>query len=138
MKIAKNIHLEFTKAVLPHLRPKQHLKMKCKWKPFQKTKLLKLLLKELMHIHLNLVLAFFLLLIILGVPLSDKNATRSEPNKSAIDLAVKALKEKERSQKSYLITTIMNRPASSSIVAYHPKEQKKAVADVFFMYFSHN
>lgn len=35
----------------------------------------------------------------IGVPLSG-GSTRSEPNKSAIDLAVKALKEKER-QKGY-------------------------------------
>ena len=35
----------------------------------------------------------------IGVPLSG-GSTRTEPNKSAIDLAVKALKEKER-QKGY-------------------------------------
>lgn len=35
----------------------------------------------------------------IGVPLSE-GSSRTEPNKSAIDLAVKALKEKER-QKGY-------------------------------------
>ncbi|KNB42821.1 hypothetical protein JH06_4788 [Blastocystis sp. subtype 4] len=50
-----------------------------------------------------------------GVPLSG-GSTRTEPNKSAIDLAVKALKEKER-QKGPM--------PSSSIVAYKPQEEKK-------------
>lgn len=34
-----------------------------------------------------------------GVPISTETATRTEPNKSAIDLAVRALKEKERKLK---------------------------------------
>ena len=34
-----------------------------------------------------------------GVPLSAENATRTEPTKSTIDLAVKSIKEKERQQK---------------------------------------
>ncbi|KAK8823710.1 hypothetical protein WA538_000759, partial [Blastocystis sp. DL] len=54
-----------------------------------------------------------------GVPLSGGSA-RSEPKKSAIDLAVKALKEKERSKKP---------TSSTSLVAYNPQEQPKEATD---------
>ena len=75
---------------------------------------------------------FFFFLNLVGIPLSENNGIRSEPNKSAIDLAVKALKEKERAQKSFFILILINRHTSSSIVAYKPKEQKKVISDVFF------
>lgn len=41
-------------------------------------------------------------LLLQGVPLGDSTTVRTEPNKSAIDLAVKALKEKERQQKQVI------------------------------------
>ena len=49
-----------------------------------------------------------------GVPLSAENATRTEPTKSTIDLAVKSIKEKERQQKS-----------NTGIVVYKPREEHK-------------
>ena len=69
-------------------------------------------------------------LTVVGVPLSETTATRTEPNKSAIDLAVKALKEKERQHKSEWSRFITARPTTSSIVAYKPKEEHKTVHDV--------
>lgn len=66
--------------------------------------------------------------------MSDTTATRTEPNKSAIDLAVKALKEKERQHKLSLSFPVMARPATSSIVAYKPKEEHKTVHDVMFTF----
>ena len=133
MNIVKNIHHEFIKRLLHHLLLKQQLRMKCKWNLFQKKKLQRLLLKELIHILLNQVLLFFFFLNLVGIPLSENNGIRSEPNKSAIDLAVKALKEKEHVQKSFFTLILINRPTSSSIVAYKPKEQKKAISDVFLI-----
>lgn len=59
---------------------------------------------------------FYCIILSIGVPLSESSGIRTEPNKSAIDLAVKALKEKERQQK----------PATSSIVPYKPKEDHKS------------
>ena len=66
--------------------------------------------------------------------MGESTTMRTEPNKSAIDLAVKALREKERQQK-YDHTIIVNRLPSSSIVAYKPKEDHKPVRDVFNLVF---
>ena len=69
--------------------------------PYQKRKLRKLLSKgrtiiPLLQVHMRLYVYF------VGVPIAG-GRTRSEPNKSAIDLAVKALREKER-KKGYSFT----------------------------------
>ena len=69
-------------------------------------------------------------LTLLGVPLSEATTTRAEPNKSAIDLAVKALRDKERQHKWVYSFSVIRRPESSSVVAYKPKEEHKKIHDV--------
>lgn len=119
MNIAKNMFLVFENQLLPKQKLVHLLKMKCMSKQFLKRKLQRLWWKEPMII-LQYLVSFCYIVFIIGVPLSESSGMRTEPNKSAIDLAVKALKEKERQQK----------PATSSIVPYKPKEDHKSKHDV--------
>ena len=101
MNIAKNTHQERKRPTAAKYKRILLLTKKCKLNPSQRKKRQKLSWKELTNILLVLVFFSFPLLDDLddvGVPISD---TRTEPSASAIDLAVKTLKEKERQQKYY-------------------------------------